>query len=450
MRRRHFLATALASSQVSGANERVNLALIGCGGRGRYVAGFAKENPHAHFTATADVYLPNAQAAAARLGAEESAQDFRRLLDRKEIDAIIVATPDHWHATIAVLAAEAGKDVYVEKPLAYSIREGRQIVDAMARTKRLIFAGTQHRSAPHFAQAADLIQSGYIGAVKYVRIWNYVNLFPNAISRVPDSAPPVGLNWDMYLGPAPKVAFNQRRFLGQFRQFRDYAGGTITDYGTHRFDSLHQIMGLRGEAAAPKRVAASGGRLVLEGAGDNPDLLQATFEYENFVLSYEAVNFNGHGGGYRTPQWRYYNARGERDMPNGMAFHGTKGTMVAERLGFEIYPEESGPGTGDARGAAQRIEAMAVPAKDATREHATHFVDAVRGAVKPIATAETAHWATNVGHLGNIALRTGEKLHWDATAERFTNGEAANAMLARSAREPWDLLGRNRQPSPDG
>ena len=439
MQRRHFLATALASSQVSGANDRVNLALVGCGGRGRFVAGYAKENPHARYVATADVFLPNAQAAASRLEAREVVQDFRRILDRKDIDAIIVATPDHWHATIAVLAAEAGKDVYVEKPLAYSIAEGRKIVDAMARTKRLIFAGTQHRSAPHFAQAADLIQSGYIGAVKYVRIWNYVNLYPNAIAKVPDSEAPADLDWEMYLGPAPKVPFNQKRFLGQFRHFRDYAGGTITDYGTHRFDSLHQIMGLRGAAAAPRCISASGGRLVLEGAGDNPDLLQATFEYEDFVLSYEAVNFNGHGGGFRTPQWRYYNARGNRDMPNGMAFYGTKGTMIAERLGFEIYPEPGGP-----TDTTPRIEAKAVAAQDATREHAIHFVDAVRGATEPVATAETSHQATNIGHLGNIALRTGEKLHWDATAERFTNSEAANALLLRTPREPWDLLGRNR------
>lgn len=439
MQRRHFLATALASSQVRGTHETVNLALIGCGGRGRYVAGFAKEHPSARYVATADVYLPNAQTAARQLGTADAVQDFRRLLDRKEIDAVIVATPDHWHATIAVLAAEAGKAVYVEKPLAYSISEGRKIVEAMERTGKLIFAGTQHRSAPHFAQAASLVQGGYLGEVKYVRIWNYVNLYPSVISRAPDSEPPDGLDWEMYLGPAPKARFNQRRFLGQFRQFRDYAGGTITDFGTHRFDSLHQIMGLHGAAAAPKRITASGGRLVLEGAGDNPDLLQATFEYEGFVLSYEGVNFNGHGGGYRTPQWRYYNARGERDMPNGMAFYGTKGTMIAERLGFEIHPEPGGP-----RDAAPRTEAQAVPAKDATREHAMHFVDAVRGAAPPVTTAEAAHRATNIGHLGNIALRTGEKLHWDAMAERFTNSETANRLLERTPREPWDLLGRDR------
>ncbi len=435
MQRRQFVATALAATQLRGANERVRLALVGCGGRGRYVSGFAKENPNAQFVATADVYLPNAEAAGKQLGATDAVQDFRRLLDRKDIDAIIVGTPDHWHASVAVLAAEAGKDVYVEKPLAYSIAEGRKIVDAMQRTKRLIFAGTQHRSSPHFAQAADLVQSGHLGNVKYVRIWNYVNWYPNAIAQVPDSEAPADLDWDMYLGPAPMVPFNQKRFQAQFRHFRDYAGGTITDFGTHRFDSLHQIMGLSGTAAAPRRVSASGGRLVLQGAGDNPDLMQATFEYENFVLSYEGVNFNGHGGGYRTPQWNYYNARGERDMPNGMAFYGDKGTMIAERVGFEIYPE-SGPG----RNAAPRTTEMAVPAKDATREHAMHFVDAVRGALPPIATASTAHMATNIGHLGNIALRTGEKLHWDAAKERFTNSSAANQLLAREARNPWNLI----------
>lgn len=434
MQRRSFVSTALAASQLRGANERVRLALVGCGGRGRYVAGFAKENPHAQYVATADVYLPNAQAAAQQLGAADTVQDFRRLLDRKDIDAIIVGTPDHWHAPIAILAARAGKDVYVEKPLAHSVVEGRRIVDAMQSTKRLIFGGTQHRSAPHFAQAADLLQSGHIGPVKYVRIWNYVNWHPATMPKHPDAAPPAGLDWDMYLGPAPKVPFNRARFLATFRNFSDYAGGTITDFGTHRFDSLHQLMGLKGRAAAPKTVSASGGRLVLEGAGDNPDLLQATFEYENFILTYEGINFNGHGGGFRTPGWRYYNARGERDMPNGMIFYGTKGTMVAERVGFEIYPEPT-----SATDALPRCEPISVPAKDATREHAMGFVDCVRRANTANATAETAHMATNIGHLGNIALRTGRKLRWNAEAEKFDSPEA-NALLYRTPRREWSLI----------
>ena len=419
---------------MKGANERVRMGLVGCGGRGRYVAGFAKENPNAQYVATADVYLPNAKAAATQLGATDSYQDFRKLIERKDIDAIIVGTPDHWHAAVAILAAQAGKDVYVEKPLAHSVVEGRKIIQAMESTKKLIYGGTQHRSAPHFAQAADLIQSGYIGPVKYVRIWNYVNWAPAMIAKVPDSAVPEGLDWDMYLGAAPKVPFNQKRFLATFRNFRAYAGGTITDYGTHRFDSLHQIMGLKGAAAAPKTVSASGGRLVLEGAGDTPDLLQATYEYENFILSYEGVNFNGHGGGFRSPGFKYYNATGERDLPNGMIFYGTKGTMVAERVGFEIYSEPVGRGD-----TLPRSQPMTIVAKDATREHAMRFVDCVRGAQTPNATAQSAHMATNIGHLGNIALETGKKLHWDSVAEKFDAPEG-NALLYRTPRREWALI----------
>ena len=434
MLRRTFIPTALAASQVRGANERVRLALVGCGGRGRYVAGFAKENPNAQYVATADVYIPNAEAAAKQLGATSSVQDFRKLLDRKDIDAIIVGTPDHWHAAIAILAAQAGKDVYVEKPLAHSIVEGRKIIEAMESTKRLIFGGTQHRSAPHFAQAADLIQSGYIGPVKYIRVWNYVNWHPDTIAKVPDSPVPAGLDWDMYLGAAPKVPFNQKRFTATFRNYLEYAGGTITDYGTHRFDTVHQIMGLKGRDAAPRSVSASGGRLLLEGAGNAPDLLQATFEYANFILTYEGINFNSHGGGFRTPGWKYYNALGDRDMPNGMIFYGTKGTMVAERVGFEIYPEPTGRGD-----ALPRCQPLSVPAKDATREHAMRFVDCVRGAQPPNATAESAHMATNIGHLGNIALKTGKKLLWDSRTEKFDAPEA-NALLFRQPRKEWALI----------
>lgn len=436
MTRRTFAVSAVSAAQVRGANERVRLALIGCGGRGRYVAGFAKENPNAQYVATADVYLPHAEAAAKQLGAADTFQDFRKLLERKDIDAVIVGTPDHWHAPVAILAAQAGKDVYVEKPLAHSVVEGRRIVDAMTRTKRLIFGGTQHRSAGHFAQAADLIQSGHIGPVKYVRIWNYVNLHPDRVSRVPDSAVPPGLDWDMFLGPAPKVPFNQQRFIATFRHFLDYAGGTITDYGTHRFDTLHQIMGLKGEEAAPKKISASGGRMLLEGAGDTPDMLQVTYEYANFVLTYEGCNFNGHGGGSRTAGWKYYNAMGDRDMPNGMIFYGTKGTMLAERVGFEIFPEPVA-----ANDPLPRCQAISVVARDATRDHAMRFVDCVRGAQTVNATALTAHLATNIGHLGNIAWKTGQKLSWDAKSERFLgDAAAANALLYRKPRNEWDLI----------
>jgi predicted dehydrogenase len=434
MQRRHFaFATALSAQRIMGANSAVRLAIVGCGLRGRYVAEGMRQASGASFVMTADAYRPNAAAAAQQLNPNATVvQDFRRVLENKDVDAILIATPDHWHATIAVLALNAGKHVYVEKPLAWSIPEGRAIVDAAARAKgKVCFTGTQHRSAPHFAELADLMKRRYIGDVKFVRIWNYVNLSPDAYSVVPDAAPPSELDWDLYLGPAPRVPYNERRFLGSFRQFKDYAGGTITDFGTHRFDTLHQIMG----EDAPRTVSASGGRFSLRGAGDQPDVLQATFEYPSFVLSYEAINTNGFGGGFRSAGQNYYNVRSERDMPNGMAFYGTEGTIFAERVGFEVFPE---PKSRTDR--SPRIEELRRNATDVTHVHARHFVACIQEAEKPRTSAWIGHRATAIAHLGNIALRAGRKLVWDAEKETFPHDAEARQWLGRPARSPYNLI----------
>src|SRR5690242_13285760 len=229
MQRRRFLTGTLratgaatllapAAQRALGANDRVVVGLIGCGGRGRYVAELMRESPGVEYAAAADVYLPNAEQARQWAGPKAQAyQDFRRLLDRKDIDAIHIATPDHWHAIITVLACQAGKDVYVEKPLAHNVREGRAMVQAARRYNRIVQAGTQHRSAPHFAEAARIVQSGALGRVHYVRVWNFLNMYPDGIGREPDSAPPAGLDWDLYLGPAPAAPFNRKRFLVTYR-----------------------------------------------------------------------------------------------------------------------------------------------------------------------------------------------------------------------------------------
>ncbi len=428
MDRRSFFvgaAAAAGAARVAGANDRVVLGLIGCGGRGRYVARLMREAPAAEFAATADVYLPSAEAARGEAGPGAAAyQDFRRLLERKDIDAVLVATPDHWHALAAVYACEAGKDAYVEKPLAHNVREGRAIVEAARRTGRIVQAGTQHRSAPHFAEAARIVQSGELGRVHLVRVWNYANMYPEGIGREADSPPPAGLNWDLYLGPAPKVPFNRKRFQATFRWFWDYAGGYITDFGTHRFDTVHQIMG----AEAPLAVSASGGRFALEDASETPDILQATYEYPKFVLSYEACTVNAHGLGGRTPGMRYYRARGADDRPHGMAFYGTRGTLFADRIGFEVYPEAKGG-----------LEGRQVQSEDATAAHARAFVECVRTRRRPPADAETGHRAALVAHLGNIAYKAGRKLKWDAAREQFAGDAEASRMLGREARPPWIL-----------
>jgi predicted dehydrogenase len=424
MHRRAFLATALSATRILGANDRVRVGLIGCGGRGRYVAKFMSESPNAQFVAFADVYQNSAAEAKAWAGGEASQfQDFRKLLELKDVDAVQVATPDHWHGLVAVLACQAGKDVYVEKPISHNIAEGRAMVQAARKYKRVVFAGTQQRSAPHFAELANLVQSGGIGKVHLVRVWNFSNMLPDGIGRVPDSDPPNGLDWDMYLGPAPKVPYNRKRFQSTFRWFWDYAGGTITDFGTHRFDTVHQIMG----ADRPVGVSATGGRYELKDAGEMPDTMEVTYEYPGFLLQYEMSNINSHGMGGRTPGMKYYHGVREDDRPHGMAFYGSEGTIFADRIGFDVYPE------------ADKVKRRHENTIDATSIHAKRFIEAVRNRTTYNADIEVGHRATTVALLGNIAMKTGEKLRWDAEKET-TNSAAANKMLRRQARKPWDLL----------
>jgi predicted dehydrogenase len=437
VRRRQFIlgaaasATALSAGKVFGANERVRVALVGCGGRGTTVAQLMARVPGAEFVAACDVYEPNATAARAWAGAGcTTHKDFREALDRKDVDAVLVGTPDHWHATVVVLACRAGKDVYVEKPLAHNVREGRAVVEAAKKHNRVVQVGTQHRSAEHYREAARIVQGGELGKVHLVRMWNYLNLSPDGIGRATDSDPPAGLDWDFFLGPAPQVPFNKNRFLRTFRWFWDYAGGLMTDWGTHRLDSMHQVMGVD----APLTVTASGGRFALRDGAETPDVLQVTYEYPGFVLSYECCMVNAHGTGGRTPGKSYYRAKGLDDRPHGEAFYGTDGTLFSDRLGYEVFPEPAAPGRG---GRAKRAD---VAARDATDLHVQNFIECVRSRQKPAADTETGHRATVAAHLGNIAYRTGRKLRWDAAREEIADDPAAAALLGRAARKPWDLI----------
>lgn len=450
MLRRNFVknsslaVTALSASRVSGANDRLNIGLIGCGGRGRGVARSMRENPNVAYTAVADVYDANAELARQWAGPDaKSFRDFRKLLELKDVDAVHIATPDHWHAIATVLACQAGKDVYVEKPTSLVVREGRVMVNAARKYNRIVQVGTQHRSAPHFMKIAEMIQRGDIGPVKFVRVWNYLNHFPNGIGRKPDQEPPAGLDWDMYLGPSPKVPFNPNRFLGNFRYFWDYSGGYITDFGNHRLDTMQQIMGV----SAPHTISAVGGKYVMQDDRETPDFLTVTYEYDGFIATYEGSNLNTHGMGGRTPGHRYYNSRGEWDQPNGMAFYGTDATIFAERIGWEIFPEPESPLTGR-RGAentpprkrAPSVKRMWENVEEPTKAHTTNFVESVRSRKTPSADIEIGHRSTSVALLGNIAMRTGKKLHWDATKEDFKDAPDASAMLTRQQRKPWDLI----------
>lgn len=448
MKRRGFIQSAATAAMaaplaasvsrpVLGANERVNVGLIGCGGRGRYVGRIMQRAANTRIVAVCDVYQAQFDAAREMFEIQdEGYRDFRNLLERKDIDAVLIATPDHWHAIPTVLACEAEKDVYVEKPLALTINEGKAMVASARRNQRIVQTGLQQRSAPHFEEIGHILQSGELGQVHYIRIWNFRNLFPNGIGFKPDSDPPPGLDWDFYLGPAPEVRFNWNRFLRTYRYFWDYSGGVITDFGAHRFDSMHQVMGVD----APETVSATGGRFALEDGGEVPEILQATYRYPGFVVSYEACLLNGHGVGGRTPGRMYYNAIGESDRPNGLAFYGTNGALFADRFGFEIYPEPAA--TRETASAGQRrMERKEAQGRDATAEHVENFIECVRSRKTPKADIETGHRSTIVAHLGNIAFHTRRTLTWDGSKQEIAGDETAAAMMGRTARKPWDWIG---------
>ncbi len=447
--RRRFLRTAGAAtltaasaSRVVGANSRLRVGLVGCGGRGRSVASKIAAVEGVEYTYFCDVYDKQAESAREAL-ADASAKvgrDYRRVIESRDVDAVHVATPDHWHALPAVDAIREGKHVYVEKPLGHNVLEGQAMVKAAAGSKAVFLTGTQHRSQPHFAEAAELVQGGGLRDVHFVRVWNYANLMPSGPGRIPDSDPPPGLDWDFYLGPAPWVPFNRMRFLRTYRYFYDYAGGWITDFGTHRFDTVHQIMGQE----RPRTVTAAGGRFAVSGMGDQPDLLQVTYEYPDFVLSYETCNINSFGSvGRLTPDMPLHGARGTENRPNGMAFYGSNGTLIADRLGYEIVPETGAYGGSLSDGEAfeaSRLERMHEASSEPSALHAEHFVRCVRDGEAPRCDAPTGHRSSLVAHLGNIAYRAGRKLVWDAEAEDFVNDPVASRMLGRKARKPWDAI----------
>ena len=425
---------AYSAARVIGANDRVNLGLIGCGIRGRGVLKQMLEAPNTALAAVCDVRdLRTVRTRYSYDPQPEGFRDFWRVLEMREVDAVIVATPDHWHAIPTVLACQAGKDVYVEKPLAHNIKEGRAMVEAARRHNRIVQMGTQRRSAPHYREVEEMVQNGEIGEVHYVRAIDYTGAEPGGLAaadgdgRGPDrteSTPPDDIDWDMWLGPAPWVPFDPDRLY--FRPYYDYSGGVISDFGTHRLDSVHQVM----HADKPLSAMGVGGRFDKSRRGDTPDLLKVTYEYPGWVLSYEAVQLSSFGTGPRIPGGRKpYLAEGAFDRPHGEAFYGTTGTIVSDHVGYEYFP---------ARGAG---EPRSVQGRDCTGLHALEFIECVRSRKLPASDVEIGHRSSIVPHLGNISYRVGgRKIHWDAGREIIINDPEASALLSRAARPPWNLI----------
>ncbi|MFL5620121.1 MAG: Gfo/Idh/MocA family protein [Gemmatimonadaceae bacterium] len=409
--------------RIRGANDRVVVALIGAGRQGQSDLGNAIKQPDTEVAAVCDVYEPNLAKGLELAPGAKPQHDFRRVLENRDIDAVIIATPDHWHPLQTILACEAGKDVYVEKPIGVAVAEGRAMVSAARRYKRIVQAGTQQRSGKHFQQAAELVKSGRIGKVTQVRTWNFGNEAPIGIGNPPDADPPKDLDWDMWLGPAPKRPFNPNRFgvypdrWSSFRWFWDYAGGMMTDWGVHWLDIVQLVMGVD----APRFISASGGKFVLEDNRETPDTILATFQYPGFICTYEN---------------RVTNAAPISGKTNGMLFHGTDGTLFVDRQGLEIIPETRKTG----ETTVERTQGLKV--ENSNQHHLDHmknFIECVRSRSTPIADIEVGHRSTTTALLGNIAYRTGRRIEWDGARERIVGDANASSYLSRDYRRPWKL-----------
>jgi predicted dehydrogenase len=449
--RRIFLQGGLAAGVLSaasyrrvlGANERIGVGFIGYGLIGkRHLLDFQAE-ADADLRCVAEVHRGRLDEAigqigsVAKAGAAKGHRDFRRLLDDNSIQAVVVSTPDHWHALMSMLACAAGKDVYVEKPLTLFVREGRWMLNVAQRTKRVVQVGTQQRSGPHYARVKEMITSGRLGKVVSVRMSATRNIMPG-YGRPSEGPPPAELDWDLWQGPAPARPFHANRAIYHFRWFWDYSGGQMTNLAAHSIDILDWCLAPSG----PASVMSTGGRFALEDNGETPDTQDALFAYPGFSAAWTHREASAGATGERWP----------------LEFYGTRGSLKVSRSGFvltpdrKIAPGNTVPSFGEAPvGAPERVAEAEAPqwwteaAEDKTgdqkqqfRGHVRNFLDCIKSRSQPVSDLASAHRTAIACHLANISLRLGRAVKWNAEREEIVGDAEAAAMLERPYRAPWD------------
>lgn len=429
------LVSALPQQGIAGqirpvaAVDKINVGLIGCKGMGWTNLRTQLNNiPEVQCIALADVdqtVLDERAQNVEELSGKRPKlyKDYRRLLEDKDIDAVIIATPDHWHCLICCDALSAGKHVYCEKPLANSIEECNVMLGAARHFGKIVQIGQWQRSGAHYRQAYDFLKSGRLGNIRLVKCWAYQG-WMNPVPVKPESAPPDGVDYDMWLGPAPKRPFNPNRFHFNFRWFWDYAGGLMTDWGVHELDIALYFMGV----SAPKSVMASGGKLAYpDDASETPDTLQTVFEYDHFNLLWEhATGIDG----------------GNYGKTEGIAFIGNNATMVVNRDGWQLIPETRANEDGLR---INRIESLPDQRRannaNYIADHARNFVAAMQANNPGLLNCgiETGATAAINAHMGNIAYKTGRKVYWDAEKGEFKNDPEANGLMKATYHNGWKL-----------
>src|SRR6478736_1520120 len=408
--------TATASKKAIAANEKISICMMGVRGRGGDVLNTFASLPEVEVRYVCDL---DPAVLDSRLKQIESKtgrrplgiKDFRKALEDKSLDAMVIGTPDHWHALPTIHACQAGKDVYVEKPDGHNILEGRTMVAAAKKHGRVVQLGTQSRSSPHLLSCIEYLKTGAIGKVRFAKAWESGK--QGSIGKPPDGQPPAGLDYDFWLGPAPLRPFNPRRFHGTWRWFFDYGTGDLGNDGVHRLDYARWALGAALEAQGeklpdvPRAVSALGGKYYFDGAQEWPDTLMLTYDFAPGVLL--------------TYEMRVWNAYPLHDEPEGAAVHGDNGYVVIGNTRWRAF---------DPKGKLIKEESGSY---DNDVAHAKNFLDCMRSRAKPTADLETVgHPSSLLCHLGNAAWRTGRTLHFDEPTYTFQEGAIADQFLTRT------------------
>lgn len=419
-----FHPLAAGAVEKAPASERLQVGVMGAGGRALGLLKTFSESPYADVVAIADIDSRRIPAAVSEVEQRQGSTpwttgDFRKIIDDPTIDALVIGTPDHWHAIPTILACMAGKDVYVEKPDGHNMVEGQRMVAAMRKHSRIVQMGSQHRATERLQSAIEYVRSGALGRCLVAKAWESTR--QGSIGHIPDEAPPEGVDYDMWLGGAPKRPFNPRRFHGNWRWFYDYGTGDLGNDGVHRLDMAVALLNAACEAQGdeslglPRKITASGGKWYFDDMQEFPDTLQVNYEYEGVspkLLTYEMRI------------WSPYPMNG---LGEGAAVYGDKGYIEIGNNGWRAFEG--------------REQIKLVEGDSHERPHVQNFIDCVKSRNRPFCDLETVgHPASVLCHAGNISARLGRQLTLDAASETFINDNDANALRTRPEyRAPWLL-----------
>lgn len=438
-------ASATSYSRIIGANEKIRVGFIGIGNRGSQLLNLFMSQPDMQAAALCDIYEPYLQRDRSKVHPRylatmpgrvpkmdekfsvkpELYNDYRKLLDDKTIDAVCIATPDHWHALQTVDAMNSGKDVFVEKPLTATINEGRVMVNVQKSTQAVVAVGLNRRGNRVYQQLVKDVQSGKIGKVSVARAARISNMAPNGIGKLKPEKPPKDFDWDMWLGPRTYRPYQYNIAPYMFRWWSDYSS-QMGNWGVHYMDVIRWMMG----ETAPVAINAQGGNYVIDHDADIPDTMQVTFEFASGKL----ISFS------------IYEGSGGNMFPYGeLELRGTKGNLYSSERGYRIVPSKSG----QFQSWREQIEEEEYSnpdrilndgsSSDSTTGLIRNFLDCIKSRQNPLCTLEEGHRSTTFAHLANISLKLKQRLEWDSTNETFKNNTTANELLTYNYREPWKL-----------